>query len=209
MAQQAAESAAQFLPERITLGRLREAASGCRGCELYRYATQTVFGEGKAGARIMVVGEVPGDQEDRRGRPFVGPAGRLLDRALTAADIPRSQVYITNAVKHFKWEPRGKRRLHKKPLAREISACRPWLVAEAGVIKPEAIVCLGGTAARALFDRVVRVRDYQGRLTPTPLCKATLVTTHPSAILRIPDGAARHAAFEQLVEDLETVRHVL
>lgn len=193
----AARSAAQFLPARLSLGALRAAAAECTGCDLYRNATQTVFGEGRSDATVVLVGEQPGDQEDRSGHPFVGPAGRLLDRALTDAGIRREAVYVTNAVKHFKWTPRGKRRLHQRPREGEIDACNPWLTAELQVIKPQVLVCLGATAARAVFGRTVRLRDHRGTLTATPLAPRTFVTIHPSAILRLhdPDRAREYRLF--------------
>jgi uracil-DNA glycosylase len=196
-AKRVARSAADFLPPRSTLPALRAAAAGCTGCDLYRNATQTVFGEGPAPARFVFVGEQPGDQEDRSGHPFVGPAGRLLERALTEAGIPRETVYITNAVKHFKWIPRGKRRLHQRPSEGEIDACNPWLRAEVRVVKPEVLVCLGVTAARAAFGRPVRLKDYRGKFTVTALAERTFVTLHPSAILRLrdPDRTREYVMF--------------
>lgn len=196
-----ARSAAEFLPARLTLPALRTAAAACTGCDLYRNATQTVFGEGPAPARFVFVGEQPGDQEDRRGRPFVGPAGRLLERALTEAGIPRETVYITNAVKHFKWIARGKRRLHQRPSEGEIDACNPWLEVEVRVIKPEVLVCLGVAAARAAFGRPVRLKDYRGNFTATALAERTFVTIHPSAILRFRD-AERARQYAMFVADL-------
>lgn len=195
-------SAAAFLPRRRDLKSLREAARGCRGCPLYRNATQTVFGEGKAAARLILVGEQPGDREDREGKPFVGPAGLLLDRCLEEAGIDRDEVYVTNAVKHFKWEPRGKRRIHKKPSAREIAACRPWFDAEVEEIQPEMIVCLGATAAQALLGKSFRVTQERGRVLSQPGLPPLLATVHPSSILRAPDDAARHQARAEFVRDL-------
>jgi uracil-DNA glycosylase family protein len=195
-------SAAPFVPASCDLSRLREAAAGCRGCPLYANATQTVFGEGAADATVMLVGEKPGDQEDRRGAPFVGPAGRLLDKALTAAGIDRGAVYVTNAVKHFKWTPQGGRRLHKRPSEREVAACRPWLEAEAAAVRPAVLVCLGATAAHAAFGRPVRLRDLRGAVHASALAQRTVVTVHPSALLRLPDTEVRHAAFAELVADL-------
>lgn len=200
--QRVTRSAAQFLPGRLSLGSLRAAAATCTGCDLYRNATQTVFGEGRSDATVALVGEQPGDQEDRSGHPFVGPAGRLLDRALIDAGIPREAVYITNAVKHFKWTPRGKRRLHQRPREGEIDACNPWLAAELRVIEPRVLVCLGATAARAAFGRTVRLRDYRGKLTATPLAPRTFVTTHPSAILRLRDPE-RAREYRLFVADLK------
>lgn len=200
-----ARSAADFLPARLTLSALRRAAAGCRGCELYRRATQTVFGEGPRRARLVLVGEQPGDKEDIAGRPFVGPAGLLLNRALEQAGIPRDAVYVTNAVKHFKWTARGKRRLHQRPREGEIDACRPWLEAEVHLLKPAAVVCLGATAARAVYGKAVRIKDLRGRATPSPLSAQTFVTVHPAAILRLIDGMERERAFVQFVTELTTV----
>lgn len=176
-----ARSAAGFLPRRLTLAGLRRAAAACRGCELYRNATHTVFGEGPRRATLVLIGEQPGDQEDVAGRPFIGPAGRLLDRALEQAGIPRDAVYVTNAVKHFKWTARGKRRLHQRPREGEIDACRPWLEAELRVLKPAVVVGLGATAARAVFGRALRIKDVRGRATASPLHARTVVTVHPSS----------------------------
>jgi uracil-DNA glycosylase family protein len=197
------------MPARKTLGALREAAKGCRGCDLYKQATQTVFGEGRPNARVMLVGEQPGHEEDLAGRPFVGPAGRLLDRALEAAGIPRDDVYVTNVVKHFKWEPRGKRRIHAKPNQMEIGACLPWLQAELDVVKPEAVVCLGATAAQALLGPRFRVTQQRGKWLSSPIAPRVLATVHPSAILRAPDDEARHREFDALVDDLRQVRALL
>ncbi len=188
---------------------LRREAACCTRCDLYRRATQTVFGEGSARARVMLVGEQPGDQEDRSGRPFVGPAGRLLDRALAAAGIERGDVYVTNAVKHFKWQARGKRRLHEKPNARELAACRPWLDAELAAVRPDVLVCLGATAAQALFGRSFRVTRQRGRLLPTALAPHALATVHPSAILRAPDAATRQRELAAFVADLVVVARLL
>lgn len=196
---QTATSAAPFVPRAKTVARLRAAAAACRGCALYLRATQTVFGEGSESPDVVVIGEQPGDAEDRSGHPFVGPAGRLLDRALADAGIARDRVYLTNAVKHFKWTARGKRRLHKRPEDREIAACRPWLEAELGLLRPRSIVCLGVSAAHAAFGRPVRLKDVRGTILRTPLCERTFVTTHPSALLRIrnndDDYRAAYAAF--------------
>jgi uracil-DNA glycosylase family protein len=202
-------SAADFLPEKRSLTSLRRAAQSCRGCDLWKDATQTVFGEGRARAELMLVGEQPGDQEDRKGEPFVGPAGGLLDRALDQAGIDRGGVYVTNAVKHFKWRPRGKRRLHQTPRAGEVAACRPWLEAEVEAIRPDAVVALGATAAKALFGPSVRVSRDRGRLLETPLAPLGAVTVHPSAILRIREREERHDALAGLVEDLEAVSAAL
>jgi DNA polymerase len=194
---------------RRTLESLRKTAAGCRACPLWERGTQTVFGEGDPHARVMLVGEQPGNEEDLAGRPFVGPAGKLLDRALAAAGIDRARVYVTNVVKHFKWEPRGKRRIHAKPNAAEIAACRPWLDAELELIKPEILVCLGATAAQALLGRTFRVSKERGKFVPSPLAPHVLATVHPSAILRAPDEATRHAEMDRFVADLKKVGALL
>lgn len=198
----APNSAAAFLPERRTLKSLREAARDCRGCPLWAHATQTVFGAGDAHARLVLVGEQPGDHEDLEGKPFVGPAGLLLDRCLVEAGIDRTEVYVTNAVKHFKWEPRGKRRIHKKPSAREAAACRPWFDAELDAVQPALIVCLGATAAQALLGRPFRVTQSRGRVLEAPGLPPVLATVHPSSILRTPDDEAREEARKAFVKDL-------
>jgi uracil-DNA glycosylase len=192
-----------------SLKTLREEAAGCTRCDLYKRGTQTVFGEGSRRARVMLVGEQPGDQEDRQGRPFVGPAGRLLDQALVAAGIDRGDVYVTNAVKHFKWEPRGKRRIHQKPNAREIAACRPWLDAELAAVRPEVVVALGATAAQALFGRSFRVTKMRGQEVATTLAPHALATVHPSSILRAPDDETRHRELRAFIEDLMHVAKLL
>jgi len=202
-------SAADFLPPQQTLPALRAAASGCRGCDLWKRATQTAFGEGPPGARVMLVGEQPGHEEDLTGRPFVGPAGRLLDRALQAAGIVRDDVYVTNAVKHFKWQPAGKRRIHAKPSRMEIAACLPWLRAELEVVGPEAVVCLGATAAQALLGPSFRVTRQRGQWLSTPWARRVLATVHPSAILRAPDDESREREYEAFVLDLALVRRAL
>src|ERR687885_3014818 len=202
-------SAADFFPDRITLRTLRDASAGCRGCDLWERATQTVFGEGVPDADVMFVGEQPGDREDVEGRPFVGPAGRLLDRALEEAGIDRTSVYVTNAVKHFKWVARGKRRIHQKPNWSEIAACRPWLDAELEVVEPRVLVCLGATAAQALLGRDFRVSRQRGELVESPLAPHVLATVHPSSILRQRDEASRHAEMAAFVEDLKIVATVL
>jgi uracil-DNA glycosylase family protein len=194
------------VPSKPTLSKLRNAARGCQACPLWRTGTQTVFGEGAVRSRIMFVGEQPGNDEDLAGKPFVGPAGKLLDRALEAAGIDRSLAYVTNVVKHFKWEPRGKRRLHKKPNSREIAACRPWLDAEIGVLKPQVIVCLGATAAQALLGRDFRVSVQRGQFIDSPLAPKVMATVHPSSILRAPDEAKRQTEMERFIEDLRRIR---
>lgn len=203
------KTAAPLIPPRPTLRLLREAAAGCRACPLWKTGTQTVFGEGPADARVVMVGEQPGDREDLEGRPFVGPAGRLLDQALVAAGIDRTEVYVTNAVKHFKWEPAGKRRLHKKPNAREIGACRPWLEAELDVLAPAVLVALGATAAQALRGPQFRVTRDRGKVfKDIPSAGAFVATVHPSSILR-GDPAEREAALAELVKDLKVVARLL
>lgn len=201
---------AQLVPSTHSLAKLRSAAAVCRGCDLWKMATQTVFGEGPAKAAIMFVGEQPGDLEDRSGRPFVGPAGKLFDRAITEAGIPRSQVYITNVVKHFKWSPaeRGKRRIHKKPRYSEIEACRPWLDAELAAIKPRVIVCLGASAAQALLGKDFRVSRDRGKLFDSNLARYVLATVHPSSILRAQDDESRQAQLEALIKDLHEVARI-
>jgi uracil-DNA glycosylase family protein len=196
----------QESPQRTrSLAELAKAANRCRQCGLWRHATQTVFGQGPARARIMLVGEAPGNDEDLQGRPFVGPAGRLMDRLLVEAGIDRNKVYVTNVVKHFKWEPRGKRRIHKKPSGAEIAACRSWLDAEIAALRPAVIVCLGASAAQALLGRAFRVMVDHGRFIKSPLATHVVATIHPSAILRAPDEAARHGLENQFVSDLEKV----
>ena len=202
-------TAADLIPDRPTLKKLREAAKNCRACDLWKLGTQTVFGEGAPTARLMLVGEQPGNDEDLTGHPFVGPAGKLLDRALAEAGIDRATVYVTNVVKHFKWEPRGKRRIHKKPSAREIAACRPWLDTEIALVKPRAIVCLGATAAQALLGRQFKVTARRGEAIPSPLAPLVLATVHPSSILRAPDDDTRRREMERFVDDLRTVARAL
>jgi DNA polymerase len=197
-----AQSAAPFLPTRRNLDSLRQAAHRCQGCPLYQNATQTVFGAGRATARLILVGEQPGDREDQQGVPFVGPAGLLLDRSLEEAGIARGDVYLTNAVKHFKWEPRGKRRIHKKPSAREIAACRPWLDAEIEEIQPDIVVCLGATAAQSLLGRTFRVMQNRGKPVFPPGLPPIFATVHPSSILRAPDHDRREQARHSFVHDL-------
>jgi len=188
---------ARSLPE------LAKEAKNCRNCDLWRNATQTVFGEGSVRSRIMMVGEQPGNQEDLEGKPFVGAAGKFLDRMLEEAGIDRKKVYLTNVVKHFKWEPRGKRRIHKKPNAAEIAACRPWLDAEIAAIRPAVIVCLGATAAQALLGRTFRVTEHRGEFIESQLAPRVLATLHPAAILRVPDEKDRHDAERKFLEDLK------
>jgi DNA polymerase len=189
----------------LTPAAAREAAKGCRACDLYKRATQTVFGEGPARAEVMLVGEQPGDAEDLAGRPFVGPAGKLLDRALAEAGIDRKIVYVTNVVKHFKWEPRGKRRIHAKPNSAEIAACRPWLDTEIALIKPRVVICLGATAAQALLGRTFKVSRQRGTFVPSPLAPRVTATVHPSSILRAPDDESRRAGMRLFVRDLKRV----
>ena len=201
--------AEQFLPKRRTLNTLREASKGCQGCDLYLPATQTVFGEGPSSARIVMVGEQPGNSEDLEGRPFVGPAGALLDRALVAAKIDRKQVYVTNAVKHFSFEPRGKARLHKRPRPGEVRACAPWLHADLALIEPEVLVLLGATAAQSLFGPSFRITQQRGKKLESDLAPFVIATIHPSAVLRAPDEAAREESYASLVADLKIVAQAL
>jgi uracil-DNA glycosylase family protein len=201
--------ATPFLPERRTLTALREAAAGCRGCHLWRPATQTVFGEGRKAARVMFVGEQPGDREDREGRPFVGPAGRELDRGLEAAGIDRREVYVTNVVKHFAFEERGRRRLHRTPKRFEVDACRPWLDEELRVIRPEALVLLGATAGKALLGASFRVTKARGQRIESDLAPLVTATIHPSAILRAPDDETRQEERLAFARDLGIVAEVL
>ncbi len=198
-----------LIPDTPTLPNLRDAAAGCRACELWERGTQTVFGEGSAGAEVMLVGEQPGDREDIEGHPFVGPAGRLLDRALDEAGIDRRAVYVTNVVKHFNWEPRGKRRIHKKPNAEHIRACRPWLDAELAAVKPKVVVCLGATAAQAIIGRTFRLTQHRGEVVETDLEPLVTATVHPSSILRAPDDRARREAMEAFVADLRAAARIL
>jgi uracil-DNA glycosylase family protein len=202
-------SAENFLPPKLSVGALRVAAEHCRGCQLYKRATQVVFGEGLVRSRLMLVGEIAGDGEDRAGKPFVGPAGRILDEALAEAGIDRREAYVTNVVKHFKWIPKGKRRLHQKPNAEEIRACLPWLEAEIAVVRPEVIVCLGATAARTLVGPSFRVSRQHGEFVESALADHLTATIHPSAILRSPTEAERRAAMRRFVADLEKVARVL
>jgi DNA polymerase len=192
-----------------SLEELRAAAAECRACDLWRSGTQTVFGEGSERAGVMMVGEQPGDREDIEGRPFVGPAGKVLDRALEQVGIDRDLVYMTNVVKHFKWRPRGKRRIHQKPNLEEINACRPWLESELAVVKPRVLVCLGSVAAQALLGRQFRVTRERGRFVESPLAPRVVATVHPSSILRAGDEEARRAAMAKFVEDLRVVAREL
>jgi len=197
------------VPLHPSLPKLRESSKDCRACDLWKRGTQTVFGEGAPHARIMFVGEQPGDKEDLEGRPFVGPAGLILDKALDEAGIDRTQVYVTNAVKHFKWEPRGKRRIHKKPNSLEIAACRPWLDAEIEVVRPEVIVCLGATAAQALLGNKFRVTQRRGEMIPSELGPLITATVHPSSILRAPDDETRHREMRLFVADMKKIAAAL
>ncbi len=198
-----------LLPLYPSLESARSASKECRACDLWRHGTQTVFGEGASHAKAMLVGEQPGDKEDLEGLPFVGPAGALLDKALVEAGIDRKQTYVTNAVKHFKWEPRGKRRIHKKPNSVEVAACRPWLDAEIALVQPQVIVCLGATAAQALLGRSFRVTQQRGQLLPFAAAEHILATVHPSSILRAPDEGARHREYKSFVADLSVVARLL
>lgn len=202
-------SGADFLPSKLTLPTLQEAVQTCHGCDLYKHATQAVFGEGRPSASVVFIGEQPGDEEDKQGHPFVGPAGRILDRALADAGIDRGATYVTNAVKHFKFEERGKRRIHKKPNLTEIRACAPWLQAEIALIRPSILVCLGATAAQAVFGPAWRVTKERGRFVEHPWAPHATSTIHPSAILRAPDEEQRHAEYAAFVEDLKKVAHAL
>jgi DNA polymerase len=201
--------AESLIPPRPTLATLKEAAASCRACDLWKKGTQTVFGEGRRRSKVMFVGEQPGNEEDLTGKPFVGPAGRLFDDALGEAGIDRNQTYVTNVVKHFKWEPRGKRRIHKKPNAQEIAACRPLLQAEIDVIKPEVIVALGATAAQALFGPQFRVTKQRGQFLESALAPYVMATVHPSSILRAPDDEARRLEHRRFVDDLKKLARVI
>ena len=203
------EPVSQLLPDHPTLGAVREVAAGCKACDLYKRGTQTVFGEGPRKAEVMLVGEQPGDAEDLAGHPFVGPAGKLLDRALEEAGIDRKLVYVTNVVKHFKWEPRGKRRIHAKPNAAEIGACRPWLETEIALVKPRVLVCLGATAAQALLGKTFRVSRQRGEFVPSSLAPLATATVHPSSILRAPDDDARREEMRRFVEDLKKIARAI
>src|SRR3977135_1090551 len=193
----------------MTISKLRKEAAHCRACDLWKTGTQTVFGDGGPKPRVMFVGEQPGDQEDIQGHPFVGPAGKLLDKALVAAGIDRKEIYITNAVKHFKWEPRGKRRIHKKPNSMEITACKPWLEAANAGIRPNVIVCLGATAAQSLLGRHFKVSIQRGEFIPSPLAPFVMATVHPSSLLRAPDDETRRRETKRFIADLKRVNEAL
>lgn len=210
-AQERTGTAAELIPAKATLDDLQSAARHCKACDLWKLGTQTVFGEGLPKAGIMLVGEQPGDQEDRIGRPFVGPAGRVLDLALSKAGIERSEVYVTNVVKHFKWSPaeRGKRRIHKKPRYSEIHACRPWLDAELEIVQPQILVCLGATAAQSLLGRDFRVSQQRGKVVASALAPYVVATVHPSSILRAQDDNSRHLQMEAFIADLKKVAQLL
>jgi len=203
------KDAAELIPDRPTIASIHAAAKDCTACDLYKRGTQTVFGEGASHAALMLVGEQPGDAEDLSGHPFVGPAGKLLDRALSEAGIDRAEVYVTNVVKHFKWEPRGKRRIHKKPNATEISACRPWLDIEIQLVKPRAVVCLGATAAQALLGRQFKVTAHRGEFIESPLAPLVMATVHPSSLLRAPDDETRRRETTRFIDDLRKVARAL
>jgi DNA polymerase len=220
MAKHPTDNAADRIPARPTLKSVREAAKDCRACDLWKHGTQTVFGEGPRGAALMLIGEQPGDAEDLSGHPFVGPAGKLLDRALADAGIDRSTVYLTNVVKHFKWEPRGKRRIHKKPRASEIAACRPWLDTEIALVRPRVIVCLGATAAQALLGSSFKVTQHRGEFVESPLAwpaeakreggaPRVIATVHPSSILRAADEDARRREMAHFTADLRAAARAL
>jgi uracil-DNA glycosylase family protein len=202
-------SAAEYLPERLSMKSLREAAARCRGCDLYKYATQTVFGEGGVRSKVMFIGEQPGDSEDRAGHPFVGPAGALLRKAMTEAGIDPKSAYITNAVKHFKFIERGKKRIHQKPKTIEIQACEPWLEAELRVVHPLVVVALGATAAQALLGNKFRLTKHRGEILSSPLAPRVLATVHPSSILRAPDSSTRHREMGKFLEDLKQIAALL
>ena len=203
------DTARRFVPPKPDLDTLKEAAAGCTACPLHERGTQTVFGEGRARSRVMLIGEQPGDQEDLKGRPFVGPAGQLLDWSLEKAGIDRTQAYVTNVVKHFKWVPRGKRRIHSKPSSMEIRTCLPWLEAELEVVQPEVIVLLGATAAQALLGPTFRVTRERGNFVPSNLAPYVMATVHPSSLLRIEDDAERKAAIKEFVNELRQIAKVL
>jgi uracil-DNA glycosylase len=203
------DSAESLIPEHPSLSSLQDAAADCQACDLFKTATQTVFGEGSTNARLMLIGEQPGNEEDLKGHPFVGPAGLLLDKALIAAEIDRTHTYVTNVVKHFKFVREGKRRIHEKPKAKEISACRPWLIAEIALVKPKVIVLLGATAAQALIGKDFRVTQHRGEFIDSPLAPRVVATVHPSSILRAIDEDARRSEMEKFIEDLKTAARAL
>jgi uracil-DNA glycosylase family protein len=205
MAARQPTSAAEFLPPKRTLESLRAAARSCKGCDLYKNATQTVFGEGPKVASVMLVGEQPGDMEDRQGHPFVGPAGRLLDKALAEARIPRDEVYITNAVKHFRWIQRGKRRLHQKPSIRQVIACKPWLEAEIQVIHPKVVVCLGATAAQSMAGRIVKITQERGKFLESDSGVTIFITIHPSSIYRLKEKVEQEKEYHRFVAEMKLV----
>ena len=206
MARVQGDTAARFIPPKASLTQLKEISKGCTACHLYKLGTQTVFGAGAKHARVVFVGEQPGNEEDLKGEPFVGPAGKLLDKALVSAGIDRDQTYVTNVVKHFKWEPRGKRRIHKKPNALEIAACKPWFEAEVARLKPDVVVCLGATAAQAILSRSFKVTQHRGELiTDSPYAPTVIATVHPSSILRAPDDETRHEEMRRFIDDLKVV----
>jgi uracil-DNA glycosylase len=206
MARVQADTAARFIPPKASLTQLKEISKGCTACHLYKLGTQTVFGAGAKHARVVFVGEQPGNDEDLRGQPFVGPAGKLLDKALAAAGIDRDETYVTNIVKHFKWEPRGKRRIHKKPNALEIAACKPWFEAEVARLKPDVVVCLGATAAQAILGRSFKVTQQRGQLISGSAYAPTVIATvHPSSVLRAPDDETRHEEMRKFIDDLKVV----
>jgi DNA polymerase len=205
----AISTAAALIPPGASLRQVREIAAGCQACDLYRNATQTVFGEGRPGAKVMLLGEQPGNDEDLAGHPFVGPAGRLLDKALDDAGIERALTYVTNVVKHFKWEPRGKRRIHAKPNAAEITACLPWLQSEIRLVHPHVLVCLGATAAQAILGRQFRVTQHRGEVVESALAPRVVATVHPSSILRAPDDETRRTEIQRFVEDLRLAARLI
>jgi DNA polymerase len=205
----AISTAAALIPPDASFAQIREIAAGCQACDLYRNATQTVFGDGRLRAKVMLVGEQPGNDEDLAGKPFVGPAGRLLDKALEEAGIERSLAYVTNVVKHFKWEPRGKRRIHAKPNAAEITACLPWLQTEIRLVHPAVLVCLGATAAQAILGRQFRVTQHRGEVVESALAPRVVATVHPSSILRAPDDESRRAETHLFIEDLRVVAKLI